>query len=41
MIIYGEKEIENWSHWQFAKRQGIEPLPSIKVKEVKPKEKKS
>jgi Ni,Fe-hydrogenase III small subunit len=37
MIIYGEKEIENWSHWQVAKQQGIEPLPSIKVKKVRPK----
>jgi hypothetical protein len=41
MIIYGEKEIENWSPRQVAKRQGIELLPSIKVKEVRPKEKKS
>src|SRR5687768_11831498 len=40
MIIYGEKEIENWTHWQVAKQQGIEPLPSIKVKKVRPKGKK-
>ena len=30
MIIYGEKEIENWSHYQVAKRMGVE-LPSINV----------
>lgn len=28
MIIYGGKEIENWSHWQVAKQQGVEPLTS-------------
>lgn len=31
MIIYGEEEIENWSHWQVSKEMGIEPLPSITV----------
>ena len=41
MIIYGEQEIENWSHRQVARRQGIEPLPSIKVQKVKSKGKKS
>lgn len=40
MVIYGEEEIEKWSHWQAAKSQGLHPLPSIKVKGVKPREKK-
>lgn len=31
MIIYGEEEIENWSHWQVSKEMGIDPLPSITV----------
>ena len=41
MIIYGDQEIENWSHRQVARHQGIEPLPSIIVQTVKPKGKKS
>jgi hypothetical protein len=32
MIIYGEDEIENWSHRVVARAQGIEPLPTIEVK---------
>jgi hypothetical protein len=32
MIIYGENEIENWSHRIIARQEGINPLPSIKVK---------
>jgi hypothetical protein len=34
MIIYGEHEIENWSHYQLAKERG-EDLPSIKVQKAK------
>lgn len=30
MIIYGEQEIENWSHYRVAKRRG-ESLPVIKI----------
>lgn len=30
MIIYGENEIENWSHYQVAKSLG-EPLPTIEI----------
>ena len=37
MIIYGEKEIENWSHYQVAKTRG-EKLPTIPI--PKPKDKK-
>ncbi|MCP4132442.1 MAG: hypothetical protein GY754_15830 [bacterium] len=33
MIIYGEKEIENWSHYQAAKAEGME-LPTIKIPET-------
>jgi hypothetical protein len=36
MIIYGEKEIENWSHYQIAKSRG-EKLPTINI--PKPKDK--
>jgi hypothetical protein len=32
MIIYGEDEIENWSHRVVARQQGMKTLPSIKVK---------
>jgi hypothetical protein len=35
MIIYGDDEIEKWSHRQVARQQGIQPLPSIRVKQVK------
>jgi hypothetical protein len=38
MIIYGEQEIENWSHRIAARRHGIMPLPWIKVKTVESKE---
>jgi hypothetical protein len=34
MIIYGEQEIENWSHYQVAKKMGIE-LPSISIPKPK------
>jgi hypothetical protein len=34
MILYGEQEIENWSYRIAARRQGIRPLPWIKVKTV-------
>ncbi|WP_338767496.1 hypothetical protein WAF17_05935 [Bernardetia sp. ABR2-2B] len=34
MIIYGEQEIENWSHYQLAKRMG-EELPSISIPKPK------
>ena len=37
MIIYGQQELENWSHRLVAKSIGIEPLPSINVPEVKKK----
>ncbi|MDO5105257.1 hypothetical protein [Capnocytophaga sp.] len=30
MIIYGKQEIENWSHYQIAKKLG-EPLPNIEI----------
>lgn len=30
IALYGEREIENWSHWQLAKAEGIE-LPSLDV----------
>lgn len=30
IALYGESELEKWSHWQLAKEQGL-PLPSIKV----------
>jgi hypothetical protein len=32
MIIYGEGEIENWSHRLVARQLDIKPLPSINVK---------
>jgi hypothetical protein len=32
MIIYGEDEVEKWSHRQVAKSLGIEPPPTISVK---------
>jgi hypothetical protein len=32
MIIYGEDEIEKWSHRLVARQQGMNPLPSINVK---------
>jgi len=32
MIIYGEDEIEKWSHRLVARQQGMKPLPSINVK---------
>ena len=38
MIIYGENEIENWSHYQVAKSLG-HPLPAIKI--TKPNEEKN
>ena len=31
MIIYGEDEIENWSHRMASKHLGLKPLPTIKV----------
>jgi hypothetical protein len=31
MIIYGEEEIENWSHRLVARAMGVEPLPTIHV----------
>lgn len=30
IALYGDKEIENWSHWQLAKAEGLE-LPSLDV----------
>ncbi len=35
MIIYGEQEMENWSHRIASKQLGLEPLPTIKVPPVK------
>jgi hypothetical protein len=32
MIIYGEDEVEKWSHRQVAKSLGVKPLPTINVK---------
>ena len=34
MIIYGKQEIENWSHYQVAKKLGDE-LPNIEIPEIK------
>ncbi|MGC4047482.1 MAG: hypothetical protein QM758_27110 [Armatimonas sp.] len=34
MILYGQGEIENWSHRQAARRLGVEPLPTITVPEI-------
>ena len=34
MIIYGEQEIENWSHYQVSKTMGME-LPSINIPKPK------
>ena len=38
MIIYGENEIENWSHYQVAKSLG-KPLPTIEI--TKPNDEKN
>ena len=40
MIIYGEDEIENWTHRQVARKLGMRPLPYIKVKGALPGSKK-
>jgi len=34
MILYGDQEIENWSHW-IASRERGEPLPAITVPKPK------
>ncbi len=34
MIIYGEDEIENWSHRKMARHLGLKPLPGLDVKGV-------
>lgn len=34
MILYGDEEIENWSHYQIAREEGYE-LPHIIVPKVK------
>lgn len=34
MIIYGDKEIEQWSHRALARAQGHDPLPDIVVPQV-------
>jgi len=39
MIIYGEDEIENWSHRITSRQLGIEPLPTIHVPGAKPTKK--
>jgi len=31
MIVYGDQEIEGWTHRLLARKQGIEPLPEIRV----------
>jgi hypothetical protein len=36
MVIYGDDEIEGWSHRIVARAQGVTPLPSVNV--PKPKE---
>ena len=41
MIIYGEDEIENWTHRQLAEKLGMSPLPNIKVKGALPSRKKT
>ncbi|CEN38616.1 DUF7638 domain-containing protein [Capnocytophaga cynodegmi] len=40
MIIYGKEEIENWSHYQLAKKLGDE-LPNIQIPEIKDEEKRN
>lgn len=30
IVLYGDKEIENWSHWQASKMKGL-PLPTLSV----------
>lgn len=34
MVLYGKAEIENWSHYQIAKEEGVE-LPTINVPDAK------
>ena len=34
MIIYGDQEIENWSHRIVGRQQGLDPLPTIRVPKV-------
>lgn len=36
MVLYGEEEIESWSHRAVARAQGVEPLPTIEVPTVDP-----
>jgi len=31
MILFGDQEIENWSHRAAARAQGLKPLPEIRV----------
>lgn len=31
MIVYGEQELENWSHRVVGRRRGMSPLPNIRV----------
>lgn len=40
MIIYGEKEIENWSHRIIARKQGVDEdkLPTINIKKLEQKQ---
>jgi hypothetical protein len=35
MILFGDQEIEGWSHRAVARTQGIEPLPEIRVPKPK------
>ena len=41
MIIYGEDEIENWSHRIASRKLGLKPLPTIKVPGVKSESEKN
>ncbi len=34
MIVYGDQEIENWSHRTLGRAMGMNPLPTIQVKQV-------
>lgn len=34
MIIYGDQELENWSHRIVGRKQGLDPLPTIRVPKV-------
>lgn len=37
MVLYGEQEIENWTHRAASRAQGLNPLPNIQVPKPKGK----